>query len=102
MTEKEQKVLNLLHMARRAGKLQMGFSAVERSCFAGKALLLIAAEDLSKSSQRKLEYILNETDVTYIRFGRKALFGESFNIRDVGVICVDDRNIVKGILGVLK
>ena len=39
MTEKEQKVLSLLHMARRAGKMQMGFNAVERSCFAGNASL---------------------------------------------------------------
>ncbi len=81
--------------------MEIGFNAVERACYAGKALLIIAAEDISKSSRRKLDYLIKETGIQCVELGHKALFGESFNIRDVGILCVDDRNFVKGILRVL-
>ena len=44
----EDKVINLLHMARKARKLKSGYDACERSCFSNNAKLLIYASDLSE------------------------------------------------------
>ncbi|MCD4796773.1 MAG: hypothetical protein K8R49_06370 [Candidatus Cloacimonetes bacterium] len=35
----EEKILNLLHIARKAGKLQFGYGACERSCTNGNSKL---------------------------------------------------------------
>jgi hypothetical protein len=65
----EGKIINLLHLARKSGKLQFGFDACEKSCFKGKS-----------------------------RLGTKKLFGESFKTRDVGIISIEDHNFAKGII----
>ena len=94
----EQKVLNLLHMARKAGKVQMGFDACERCCSGGIAKLLIAAEDLAEKKKIKLKELADAYNVKFLVFGLKSRYGQEFKIRDLGVICVEDINFSKGIV----
>ena len=94
----EQKVLNLLHMARKARKVQMGFDACERSCSGGAAKLLIVAEDLAEKKKTKLKDIADAYNVKFLVFSSKEKFGQEFNTRDLGVICVEDVNFSIGIL----
>ncbi len=94
----EQKVLNLLHMARKAGKVQMGFDACERSCSGSTAKLLIVAEDLAEKKKTKLKVIADAYNVKFLVFSTKEKFGQEFKTRDLGVICVEDVNFSKGIV----
>ncbi|MCF7858475.1 MAG: hypothetical protein K9N07_04010 [Candidatus Cloacimonetes bacterium] len=92
------KVINLLHMARKAGKMKSGFDACERSCISNDAKLLIYASDLAEKQKKHLYNLANSFKVKIVEFGTKSLFGNEFKTRDVGVICIEDANFSKGIL----
>lgn len=93
----EKKVLNLMHMARKAGNVQMGFDACERSCFSRAAKLMIVAIDLADKKKARIKEIADAYNVKYLEFGTKERFGQEFKTRDLGVISVEDINFAKGI-----
>lgn len=92
------KVLNLLHMARKAGHLIFGFDACKRSCMAGKAKLLILAEDLAIRQKSDMINVSEACNVKWVEMGTKEKFGEAFKTRDLGIISIEDHNFAKGIL----
>ncbi len=92
------KIINLLHMARKAGKLKSGYDACERSCFSNNAKLLIYASDIAERTKNQLLNMANANNVKIVEFGSKSLFGREFKIRDIGIICIEDTNFAKGIL----
>jgi len=94
----EEKVINLLHMARKARKLKSGFDACERSCYSHEANLIIYASDLAEKRKKHLLHMANANNVKIIEFGSKSLFGREFKTRDIGIICIEDANFTKGIL----
>lgn len=94
----EDKIINLLHMARKAGKLKSGYDACERSCFSNNAKLLIYASDIAERTKNQLLNMANANNVKIVEFGSKSLFGREFKIRDIGIICIEDTNFAKGIL----
>jgi len=94
----EDKVINLLHIARKARMLKSGYDACERSCFSNDAKLLIYASDLAERSKKHLLDLANANNVKIIEYGSKSLFGSEFKIRDIGIICIEDANLAKGIL----
>ncbi len=93
----EEKVIYLLHLARKAGKLKMGFDASKNSCENGVAKLLIIAENLSKNTKKKIMEIAYAYNVKAIKILSKKKFSESFNVRELGIICVEDTNFSNGI-----
>ncbi|MCF7793105.1 MAG: ribosomal L7Ae/L30e/S12e/Gadd45 family protein [Candidatus Cloacimonetes bacterium] len=95
---KIEKVLNLLHMARKAGHLIVGFDACKRSLMAGDAKLLILAEDLASRQKSEMINVSEACNVKWIEIGTKEKFGEAFKTRDLGIISVEDHNFAKGIL----
>lgn len=52
----QQKLLALLGLARRAGKLAVGFSAVETLVKKGQSPLVIVASDMGKSQRGKVDH----------------------------------------------
>ena len=98
----EEKVLNLLHLARKAGKLKYGFDPVERSCFRGDSKLVIYTDDISERSKKKLLNMTYAYNIKAVEFGTKELLGESFKMRDIGIISIDDSNFAKGIIDILR
>ena len=99
---KETKVFNLLHLARKAGKLQIGFDACERSCLRNRAKLVIFAEDISKNNRRRVQFLAKNSNTKVIAFGTKKLFAEAFKTKEIGIICVEDENFAGGLIPLLK
>ena len=97
----EDKILNLLHLARKAGKLQFGFDACERSCFSSQAKLVIYASDLSLNTRKNMIKIIQANNVKSIELSTKKNFGSAFKIRETGIITVNDSNFAKGILSLI-
>lgn len=93
----KEKILSLLHLTRKAGKLQFGFDACERSCLRGKAKLLIYASDLKDKRKRDYITLAEAFNVKIIEFASKQTFQESFKIRKVGILSIEDKNFAKGI-----
>ena len=98
MEAKQQKVLNLLHLVRKAGKLKLGFDSCERSVLSGKSKFLIYCSDLSKNTQNRLQNLLNEQKIKSQEFGTKSLFGNAFKTKDLGIISIEDKNFASGII----
>ncbi|MDA3814008.1 MAG: ribosomal L7Ae/L30e/S12e/Gadd45 family protein [Candidatus Cloacimonetes bacterium] len=94
----EDKIINLLHMARKAGKLKSGYDACERSCFSNDAKLVIYASDIAERTKKHLLNLANAYNVKIVKYGFKTLFGSEFKTRDIGIICIEDANFAKGIL----
>jgi hypothetical protein len=90
------KLLNLLGLARRAGRLAVGFSAVEKLVRRGERPLVIVAKDIGSSQRAKVarwepvagfvDDILTSDDLA-ARLGREKLV----------VVGVSDPGFIKGI-----
>jgi len=93
----ETKVLNLMHMARKAGNLQYGYDNCSYLCESGRAKLVIYAEDLMEKTKIKLDRLLDETGTNSKCFGTKALYGNAFNTRETGIVIITNVNFAKGI-----
>ncbi len=61
------KLLSLAGLARRAGKLSLGFDACEDSMKSGKAQLLLLAADLSERTVRNISNTADKTNTCVIR-----------------------------------
>lgn len=95
---KTKKVMGLLHIARKAGKLKLGFDACERSMFAGISKLVIVATDISDKTRQRLDNLTEDTNIRKVEFGTKDLYGTEFNIRNVAIISIEDKNFAKGVI----
>lgn len=60
------KVLSMLGMARRAGKLQAGFERCEAAVKSGRAALTLACSDISHKTQKELSFVCDKYRVTFI------------------------------------
>lgn len=91
-----EKLLNLLGLARRAGRLAVGFSAVERLVRRGEKPLVIVAQDIGPSQRNKVlrwepvagfvQDVLTSEDLA-LRLGRDKLV----------VVGLSDPGFIKGI-----
>ena len=98
----ETRVIGLLHLARKAGVVVTGFDACQRSCMKGSARLILVAKDLSGRQKSSLKAIAEAQNIKYLEFGTKQFLGDSFKVRDVGIICVEDKNFANGIVQKFK
>ncbi len=69
------KVLSLLGLARRAGKISLGFDPAVDSVKSGQSRLIIITSDISPKTRKELEFSLREsgTPIHTIPFDVKAL-----------------------------
>lgn len=90
----EDALFQALSLCRKAGKLVMGFDAVEEAAVKGKAWLVLAAADASpKTVQRLTRSVGDLVDVlpTPLTMDRLAPLGR----RPVAVFAVTDRNLAR-------
>lgn len=92
---------NLLHLARKAGKVKIGMSLSCSSCIKNRASLVLCAEDISNNSKDKIEKIARQKNVRFIVYGSKKLFSDIFNRTVTGIISIEDKNFASGILMIL-
>ncbi|MDR1467311.1 MAG: ribosomal L7Ae/L30e/S12e/Gadd45 family protein [Oscillospiraceae bacterium] len=94
--------LSFLGLARRAGKLHLGFSAAASCVNYDLVKLILVCEDISENSFRKIVTIANRKKLRVIKI--------KISIDDVGIalgkrsgiIAIADRNFAKNIFELLK
>ena len=92
------KVLSLLGLARRAGKLEIGFEAAKGAARAGKSQLLIAAADISAKTYKNLCYEGDRAGIPAVRLSQGTEdISAACGIR-AGVLSVGDAGFARGIL----
>ena len=96
------RVLNLLSMARRAGRVEPGFDASVAAAKTGKAALLLAAEDISEKAYKNLRFEAERAGIPAARLktGIDAL-GRACGVR-AGVLAVTDQGFARAVLAELE
>lgn len=96
------KLLSLLGLARRAGRLETGFAACKASARAGKAALLVAARDVSDKTFKELRYEAERAGIGAVRVG--AAMDELSRACGIkaGVVAVADRGFAGAVMKELE
>ncbi len=91
------KLLSLLGLARRAGKIEPGFDAAVSAARSGKACVLIAAVDISEKTVKNLRYEGDRAGIPTLRVkaGMEEL-GRACGMR-AGVLAVTDKGFAKAV-----
>lgn len=101
MTEKKNKVKNLLSMAQRAGKLVSGDFIVEREIKRKKVSLLFMASDIANNNKKKYEELSSAFMIpTYSLFTKDEL-GQIIGKARRVIVAVEDHGFAKTLLKIL-
>lgn len=75
--QNEQKLISLLGLAQKAGKLASGDFAAERAIKSGKAKLLLVAADASEGTKKGYRDTASYNNIAYCEILTKAAFGNA-------------------------
>lgn len=92
------KLLGMIGLAVRAGKVRFGVYLTLSSCDSGKAKLVIIPADLGGSNRRSIEAKCKNTSVPHIVFSDKAHLSKACGKENVSALCVCDENFKSAIL----
>lgn len=96
------KALSLLGLARRAGKLVLGYDAAVDSAKSGRGKLMLTASDISPKTLKELKYALRDESIelSSLDFSQKEL--EKAIGRSVKIICVEDDGFAQALKKLLS
>lgn len=99
MAQQMNKLLSMLGIARRAGRLSMGHDMAVKSIGAGKARLLLFAKDISQRAEKDMLFVIDKqrADIPVIRLSStidEIHFALGYK---AGIITVDDENFAEKI-----
>ena len=96
------RLLSMLGLARRAGKLEAGFDAAAIAARGKKAAALLAARDVSDKTYKNLRYEAERAGIPAARIeaGMEEL-GRACGLK-AGVLAVTDEGFAKAILGMTE
>lgn len=97
----ENKVLGLLGLATRAGKIAFGTESVLENIENKKAKLVIVAEDSSDRTKRNFEYKCEENKIPFRVFGSIEGISKSIGKPNKAVVALKDSNFSKEILKII-
>lgn len=90
------KMLALLGLARRAGRLALGFSAVEMEVRGSRKVLVIAASDMGGSQKSKVNRFENLAGLIDDALTSEQM-ADAFGRNKLAIVGVSDSGFVKGI-----
>ncbi len=92
------KILSMIGLAVRAGKVKFGAFSTLASCDEGKAKLVIMPADLGASNRRSIEAKCKNTNVKFITVADKELLSHAVGRKDVTSVAICDDNFASAIL----
>jgi len=92
------RLLGMLGMAVRAGKVSFGVFMTEKALDEGRAHLVIAAEDTGASNRRKIEGKCKAYSTNIIFYSDKESISKAIGKKDVPVVAVCDEGFSKAIV----
>ncbi len=96
------KVLGMLGLAKRAGKVQTGEFLCEKAIKGGQSHLIIIASDISVNGKKSICDACNYYDVTYIEYGTADQLGKITGGGERVVVSVNDENFKNAILSKIE
>ena len=97
MTQKD-RVLSMLGMAAKAGKVESGEFSTERAVKKGRGRLVIVAEDASDNTKKMFKNMCDYYKVPLVVFGTKEELGHWIGKAYRASICILDEGFAKAVL----
>ncbi|ABZ84845.1 ribosomal protein, l7ae family [Heliomicrobium modesticaldum Ice1] len=91
------KVHGLLGLARRAGKIAAGDSAVEANLKKQKVFLLLFTEDASAGVVQKYSHWCGDLGIPTVTYGQKEVIGQAIGLSPRTLVAVLDEGFAKAI-----
>ncbi|MBQ8808354.1 MAG: ribosomal L7Ae/L30e/S12e/Gadd45 family protein [Clostridia bacterium] len=92
------RVLGMIGLAVRAGKVSFGVFMTEKALDEGRAKLVVAAEDIGISNRRRIENKCNEFSVKLMFYSDKATLSRAAGKKDMPVLAVCDDGFAQAIV----
>lgn len=89
----QNKVLGLIGLSAKAGKIEYGADAVEESIKRKKAKLVIVAEDAADRTKENFKFLCNKLNILYVVFGEKEKISKAIGKDNKAVIAIKDKNL---------
>ena len=90
-------IFSLVHLARKAGRVTMGFGAVKSSMIKGKTRVILIAEDIAENTLKKIMSDEFAKNIDKLVFSNKDDIAKELQIKEVALISINDINFANGI-----
>ena len=97
----QNKVLRLLGLATRAGKISFGMESSIDTIKKGKAKLILIAEDASDRTNRNVTMVANENNTPYRIYGNIEQLSKNIGKENKAIIVIKDINFAKEMLKII-
>lgn len=97
MTQRD-RVLSMLGMAARAGKIESGEFSTEKAVKSGRGRLVIVAEDASGNTKKMFTNMCKYYEIPLVIFGTKEELGHWIGKAYRASICILDEGFAKAVL----
>lgn len=95
-------VIQLLSLARRAGRIVAGDTAVRSAIQRRKASLVVLAADAAQRTRRSFLLLTQSAGIPVITFGSREELGRVLNRSICAVAAITDKNLSRGILETME
>ena len=95
--DKEEKALQLIGLATRAGHVSKGMDATLAQMERGKVQVLILSKDIGESSKKKIMHKLQDYAIPYLSIGTHTSLGKFSGCRARSVLGITEENLSRGI-----
>lgn len=92
------KILSLIGLATKAGKIVSGEFSTEKSVKTGNGFLVVAAEDASENTKKKFRNMCSFYQVPICFYGDKESLGRAMGKEYRACLAVQDENFAKAIM----
>ncbi len=93
----QDKVLSMVGLAKKAGKLAAGSFLAEKSVRDGGAMLLIVAQDAAQNIKKKFLNSSAYYEIDYMEYGTKETLGHYTGYENIAVVAITDAGLAKAI-----
>ena len=92
------RILSMLGLAHRAGKVQIGAFLTERAIADGSCELIVLAEDAAPNNRKKFSNSAKYERIPLLIYGTKEMIAQALGRENTVVAGVTDKNFAKGIM----
>ena len=92
------KILGMLGMAKRAGKVTSGSFLCEKAIRQKDAQLIVIARDAADNAKQDMIHLCKRFGVSYIEYAEKTALGNSIGAGERAVVAINDQNFAQALL----
>ncbi len=102
MNGNKEKIISLLTICRKSGRIEMGFDSVKEAILTGKAKTVLVASDISPKTEKEIRFFAGKTSVSVNVLPASIAEIEFGTGRKAGVIGICDEGFAKKFIELLQ